>query len=157
MAVTSLLWKLASPYDAYVSHVARLNEAFSRVRYSSERALGYEAGLQSSVRFVPGQGDPIATLLQAEHRGDLQLGEAVALAVRALGQTGSDEPGRTVDPAALEAAVLDRGRPRRAFKRLGAAQLQRLLTGIDITADAPGQDAAQPNPARNAQRVRTGR
>ena len=33
-----------------------------------------------------------------------------------------------MDPTALEAAVLDRGRPRRAFKRLGAASLQRLLS-----------------------------
>ena len=72
MAVTSLLWKLASPYDAYVSHVARLNEAISRVRYSSERALGYEAGLQSSVRFVPGQGDPIARAKRFRE----QMGEA---------------------------------------------------------------------------------
>jgi proteasome alpha subunit len=76
---------------------------------------------------IGGQGEPIATLLQARHRGDLPLAEAVRLAVLALGQTGTDEPARTVDPAALEAAVLDRGRPRRAFKRLGAAQLQRLL------------------------------
>lgn len=60
MAVTALLWKLASPYDAYVSHVARLNEAIARVRYFSERALGYEAGLQGSVRLVPGQVDPVA-------------------------------------------------------------------------------------------------
>jgi len=72
MAVTSLLWKLASPYDAYVSHVARLNEAIARVRYFSERALGYEAGLQSSVRLVPGQGDPTARAKRFRE----QMGEA---------------------------------------------------------------------------------
>ena len=72
MAVTSLLWKLASPYDAYVSHVARLDEAISRVRYFSERALGYEAGLQSSVRLVPGQGDPAARAKRFRE----QMGEA---------------------------------------------------------------------------------
>jgi hypothetical protein len=58
MALSTLVWKLASPYDAYVSHVARLNHAIERVRFFSERALGYEAGLQSSVRLVPGQVDP---------------------------------------------------------------------------------------------------
>ena len=72
MAVTSVLWKLASPYDAYVSHVSRLNEAISRVRYFSERALGYEAGLQGSVRLIPGQGDTVARA----QRFRVQMGEA---------------------------------------------------------------------------------
>lgn len=53
MALSALVWKLASPYDAYVSHVARLEAALERVQFFSERALGYEAGLQSSVRLVP--------------------------------------------------------------------------------------------------------
>lgn len=72
MAVSTLLWKLASPYDAYVSHVARLNGAIERLRNLSEQALGYEAGLRSSVRLVPGAPDRAA---RAERfRG--QLGEA---------------------------------------------------------------------------------
>jgi proteasome alpha subunit len=90
---------------------------------------------------IGGQGEPIAALLQAEHRGDMALGEAVRLAVRALGQTGSGEPARTVDSAALEAAVLDRGRPRRAFKRLGAPQLARLLAE-DTPVSDPAEDQA---------------
>jgi hypothetical protein len=57
MALSTLVWKLASPYDAYVSHVVRLNNAIDRIRYFSQRALGHEAGLQSSVRFVPGTQD----------------------------------------------------------------------------------------------------
>jgi hypothetical protein len=58
MSVSSLVWRLASPYDAYVSHVGRLNDAIDRIRYFSEVALGYEAGLQSSVRLTPGGADP---------------------------------------------------------------------------------------------------
>jgi len=76
---------------------------------------------------IGGQGEPIAALLREEHRGDLSLDEAVLLAVRALSQTGPSDETRTVDPKALEAAVLDRNRPRRAFKRLAAGQLERLL------------------------------
>jgi hypothetical protein len=57
MSVSTLVWKLASPYDAYVSHVARLQNAIERIRYYSDRALGYEAGLQSSMRIVPGGVD----------------------------------------------------------------------------------------------------
>lgn len=72
MALSSVLWKLASPYDAYVSHVARLNEAISRVRYFSERALGFEAGLAGSVRLIPGQADPVARA----QRFRQQMGEA---------------------------------------------------------------------------------
>ncbi len=53
MGISTLIYKLASPYDAYVSHVSELNSAIGRLRSMSERALGYEAGLNSSVRIVP--------------------------------------------------------------------------------------------------------
>src|SRR5690606_26050667 len=45
------------PYDAYVSHVSRLNDAIERIRVLSRQALAYEAGLQGSVRLVPGRQD----------------------------------------------------------------------------------------------------
>ena len=50
-----------------------------------------------------GQNEPIAAVLRAEHRGDLALGEAVPLAVRALSQAGPDG-----EPRDLTAGVLDR-------------------------------------------------
>lgn len=74
MALSTLVWKLASPYDAYVSHVIRLNNAIDRIRYFSQRALGYEAGLQSSVRFVPGTQD---AAVRAQRFRE-QLGSAAA-------------------------------------------------------------------------------
>jgi hypothetical protein len=74
MALKSIVWKLASPYDAYVSHVARLQQAMDRIRYFTELALGYEAGLQSSVRFVPATGDPAARTQRFRE----QLGSAAA-------------------------------------------------------------------------------
>ena len=60
MAVSTLIWRLASPYDAYVSHVARLNQAIDRIRSLSEMALRYEAGLHGSVRYVPAEADSVA-------------------------------------------------------------------------------------------------
>ncbi len=57
MAVAELVWRLASPYDAYVSHAARLNGAMDRIRALSGLALGYEAGLHGSVRYVPAMPD----------------------------------------------------------------------------------------------------
>ncbi len=86
---------------------------------------------------IGGQGEPIAAVLRAEHRGDLSLEEAVRLAVRALAQTGPGDDDRSVSPAALEAAVLDRARPRRAFRRLLAPQLERLLSASAPAAAAP--------------------
>lgn len=59
MAISTLVWKLASPYDAYVSHVARLEMALERVRHFSERALAYEVGLQGSLRIVASEGDSV--------------------------------------------------------------------------------------------------
>jgi hypothetical protein len=60
MALSTLVWKLASPYDAYVSHVARLESALERVRYFSSRAQGYEAGLRSSSGLNTAGVDPAA-------------------------------------------------------------------------------------------------
>lgn len=69
-----LLWKLASPYDAYVSHVAQLNHAMDRIKFLSGLALGYEAGLQGSLRLVPGSADAAARARGFRQR----LGQAAA-------------------------------------------------------------------------------
>lgn len=61
MSVRTILWKLASPYDAYLSHVAALHSAIERIRYYSDHALRYHAGLEGSVRMgTPGSADPAA-------------------------------------------------------------------------------------------------
>ena len=52
-----MIWKLASPYDAYVSHVAKLESSFARIRNLNARTAGYEMGLRSSVRLVQGDAD----------------------------------------------------------------------------------------------------
>ena len=99
---------------------------------------------------IGGQGEPIAALLRSEHRGDLPLDDAVRLAVRALAQAGPADDDRTVDPRGVEAAVLDRRRPRRAFRRLLAPQLERVL---GVSADAtppPVGTGTEPTPATGA-------
>ncbi len=104
--------------------------------------LTYDGSVAEEHRHVVigGQGEPIAAVLAAEHRGDEPLDEAVRLAVRALGQTGTAEPARSIDAGNLEAAVLDRSRSRRAFRRLAAPHLQRLLGAADSPSD-PSPDA----------------
>lgn len=54
MTVRSALWRLASPYDAYIAHVSRLEDAVQGSQYLVQRALAYEAGLRGSVRIAPG-------------------------------------------------------------------------------------------------------
>lgn len=75
MALGALVWKLASPYDAYVSHVARLTAAIDSIRYASDRALLYEAGLRGSIRFQPGAAPDSTARIQ---RFREQLGAAAA-------------------------------------------------------------------------------
>jgi len=54
-ALRSLIWRLASPYDAYLVHVSRLNEYLRRIEHLTEQALALEAGLLGSVRVVPSE------------------------------------------------------------------------------------------------------
>jgi hypothetical protein len=68
MPIGTMIWKLASPYDAYVSHVLRLNDAIERVRYFADRMRGYEAGLESSVRIAPGGSAAAERLLRFRER-----------------------------------------------------------------------------------------
>lgn len=73
-----------------------------------------------------GSAEPIAAALASAWRPGLSLADAVRLAVRLLGEHGEDTS-RPLDPAQIEAAVLDRRRPRRAFVRLGQARLAELV------------------------------
>ena len=83
MGIQTLVWKLGSPYDAYISHVSRPNTAIERLTLMSERALGYEAGLQSSVRLVPGGHAPEERVQRFRER----LGAAAA----SMGDTEFEE------------------------------------------------------------------
>jgi proteasome alpha subunit len=101
--------------------------------------LTYDGSVTEEHGFVVmgGTAEPIAAVLKEEHDGGLDLQAAVRLAVRALEAAAPDgaEP-RTITPEGLEAAVLDRNRPRRAFKRLSTARLHALLDSTDPKASA---------------------
>jgi proteasome alpha subunit len=92
-----------------------------------------------------GTTEPIAAAMREAYRPGMPLDEAIAAAVGALRSTpgpgnasssSSDgASGRELGSKQLEVAVLDRRRPRRAFRR---------LTGAALTAVLPG---AKPEPA----------
>ena len=72
-----------------------------------------------------GQAEAISNQLANDWHGGLSLADAVKLAVKELGRTGTNP--RELAANELEIAVLDRTRPRRRFKRLIGAQLSALL------------------------------
>jgi proteasome alpha subunit len=92
--------------------------------------LTYDGSVAEEHGFIVmgGNSDPIASHVRERHDPTAPLAPALHLAIAALVQPvaeGADI--RTLAGTDLEAAVLDRTRPRRAFKRLVGAPLQTLL------------------------------
>ncbi len=111
--------------------------------------LTYDGSIGDEPEFVVmgGQADAISTAIREGFTPGMELGAAVRTAVTALGSVtpgGSSTTAggagngsiRTLGVAQLEVAVLDRLRPRRAFRRITGAALAALLeTTPDATAD----------------------
>jgi proteasome alpha subunit len=110
----------------------------------------YRISYDGSVADVPGfvamggQADQIQTALGERWHEGLSLSEALSLAVEQLGRDPAGGPATELAPAQLEVAVLDRLRPRRAFRRLAGSLLERLLRADDPTTDVPHIDDARP-------------
>lgn len=92
----------------------------------------YRIGFDGSVAdekgclVIGGAAEAAAPQLTAHWRVDVTLAEALQRAVNTLEQTGSDDP-RKLCGADLEVAVLDRNRPRRAFRRLENEEIRTVL------------------------------
>jgi proteasome alpha subunit len=87
-----------------------------------------------------GQAEVITQGLSTRWRPDLPLAEALSLAVELLGIDPATTEQRTLTTSQLEVAVLERGRPRRKFRRLTGSTLATLLgqpagNGADSTGD----------------------
>jgi proteasome alpha subunit len=95
---------------------------------------------EHGVVVMGGQADTLAPRLKEQWHPGMSLADALQMAVGAL---ASDSPGgqpRTLEAAQLEAAVLDRHRQRRAFRRIAGPLLSRLLSTEDPTTDVPATD-----------------
>ena len=86
-----------------------------------------------------GQAEHLSERLSTQWRAGMGLADVVQVAVAVLGAQPDGED-RVLQAGQLEVAVLDRTRPRRAFRRLAAPQLADLL-GRD---DVPEVDTAAP-------------
>jgi proteasome alpha subunit len=92
---------------------------------------------------IGGQADQVAAALKDSYRDAMTLEEAFTLAITALAGQGD---GQEMRASQLEVALLDRGRPIRAFRRVTGARLEGLLAGAlggtkaEAIAEAAGSD-----------------
>jgi proteasome alpha subunit len=100
--------------------------------------LTFDGSINDEPQYVVmgGQADAISTELKNTYEDGMELDQALQVAVKALSSTaangasngsasGADKPLLEVDR--LEVAVLDRARPRRAFRRIASPALADLL------------------------------
>jgi proteasome alpha subunit len=108
--------------------------------------LTYDGSVADEHGFVAmgGAADQIESGLTERWSSGMSLGDALALAVDLLGRDPAGGAPRSLTPAQLEVAVLDRERPRRTFRRIGGSLLSALLSKDDPTMNAPTVDDATP-------------
>jgi proteasome alpha subunit len=106
--------------------------------------LTYEGSVFDEHGFavMGGVADVVTGHLKDNYAEAMSLGEAVRLAVAALGRDNTGGSPRQLAPSSLEVAVLDRNRSRRKFQRIQATALEALLSGGAETAET----AAEENP-----------
>ena len=143
----------AKPYEVElcVAEVAHYGETKPPELYR----ITYDGSIADEPHFVVmgGTTEPIITALNESYSENVELADAVKVAVDALragitsasnNATPPSEP-RVLGPSTLEVAILDANRPRRAFRRITGAALESLLPK-----DLPESAAPATTPPRPA-------
>lgn len=128
--------------------------------------ITYDGSISDEPQFVVmgGQTEPISAKLRDSYQPGMELADAVAVAVRGLqsaaaGSTATSGPGsatnggsaeRLLGVDALEVAVLDRRRPRRAFRRLTGSVLAALLPDENRGTEAESSEPESSEPESSA-------
>jgi proteasome alpha subunit len=136
------------PYEVeiVVAEVGKIQDDDEIYRITFDGSVADEHGFV----VMGGQADQVGAVLKERYSDGMTLSAAFALAIAALAGPGNGD-GAELTGAQLEVALLDRGRPHRAFRRLTGARLETMLsealTGGKKTAaieDAgAGQDQAE--------------
>jgi proteasome alpha subunit len=120
--------------------------------------LTYDGSIGDEPQYVVmgGQADTISTALKNAYTEGMDLETALATAVRVLSNGGTGNGGAAaaaataagvdrplLSPDQLEGAVLERNRPRRAFRRINGAALTALLPTPAEPAAESGPDSAE--------------
>ena len=138
------------PYEVeiVVAEVGKIQNDDEIYRITFDGSVADEHGFV----VMGGQADQVGSVLKERYTDGMTLSAAFALAIAALAGPGNGSGDvAELTAAQLEVALLDRGRPHRAFRRLTGARLEGLLseaiTGgkkADAIADgAAEQDAGQ--------------
>jgi proteasome alpha subunit len=136
----------AKPYEVElcVAEVAHYGETKAPEMYR----ITYDGSIADEPHFVVmgGTTEPITAALKDSYAENANLHDALGVAVEALRagtaeSSGGDQP--SLDVGSLEVAILDAGRPRRAFRRISGAALENLLREVDSNGsqsngEAPG-------------------
>jgi proteasome alpha subunit len=128
-----------------VAEVGRTAEQDELYRITYDGSVQDEPG----VVVMGGQAEAMAPGLRTAHRVEAALGEALHLAVKALGSVGGEggQP-RTLGADQLEVAILDRRRTGRTFRRITGTALTSLLeAAAPETVELPVEEAPEVEPA----------
>jgi len=90
--------------------------------------IAFDGSVSEEQDFIAmgGASEALNTALVEAWRPDLSLGAAIQAAVSALAAHGAENP-RSLTASQIEAAVLERGRTRRCFRRVGSAEIDSFL------------------------------
>jgi proteasome alpha subunit len=140
----SIFTEQAKPYEVElcVAEVAHYGESKPPELYR----ITYDGSIADEPHFVVmgGTTEPITTALKESYAENADLREAARIAVKALraGSEASNGDQSTLDVGSLEVAILDVNRPRRAFRRVNRASLEKLLRELDSNGSGgDGEDA----------------
>lgn len=106
--------------------------------------LSYDGSVADEHGYVVmgGQAEQLGTAMAERWQPGLSLSEVLRLVREILAGPATDAAPREIPAAHLEVAVLDRSRPRRAFRRLSGEVLDDLLGAAPATPAAPSEPPA---------------
>lgn len=110
--------------------------------------LSYDGSVADEHGYVVmgGQAEQLSAAMSERWRPGLTLSEVLRLVRGVLGGSTTDTTPREIPAAHLEAAVLERNRPRRAFRRLSGGVLVDLLGAAAAAPEAAADSARAPGP-----------
>lgn len=112
------------PYEVelVVAEVSNVPESDQMYRIAFDGSVSEEQGFVA----MGGASEALHGTLIDSWNAEMSLAASIQLAIGALSAHGAESP-RTLTGSQIEAAVLERGRPRRCFRRLNAAELDAFL------------------------------
>lgn len=128
------------PYEVeiVVAQVGETADDDQIYRLTYDGSVAFESGFVA----MGGGSEQITATLEERWTSGQDLESVLRVAVDALSIDPQDSSvQRTLEPAQLEVAVLDRHRDRRLFRRINEPLLTQLLSREDPTHDVPADDA----------------